>query len=76
MEPLQERMAEVLAKVEESKEHIAKTQEECTGLISDTIASKIVDTLKEKTTQAQTQEAVLKEKFQVFTKEINEVHKG
>jgi hypothetical protein len=38
MEPLQERMAEVLAKAEESKEHITKTQEECTRLISDTIA--------------------------------------
>jgi hypothetical protein len=36
----------------------------------------IVDTLKEKTMQAQTQVAELKEKFQTITKEIEEAHKG
>jgi hypothetical protein len=49
MEPLQERVAEVLAQAEEAKAHIAQTQEECMELISDEIAVQIVDTLKEKT---------------------------
>jgi uncharacterized coiled-coil DUF342 family protein len=35
-----------------------------------------VDTLKEKTTQAQTQAAELKEKFQAITREIDEANKG
>jgi uncharacterized coiled-coil DUF342 family protein len=35
-----------------------------------------VDTLKEKTVQAQTQAAELKEKFQVITKDIEGAHKG
>jgi hypothetical protein len=55
MEPLQERVAEVIAQAEEAKTHIAQTQAECAGLISDEIAVQIVDTLKEKTAQAQTQ---------------------
>jgi len=45
-------------------------------LISDEIAAHIVDTLKEKTAQAQTQVAELKEKFQEITKEIDKAHKG
>jgi peptidoglycan hydrolase CwlO-like protein len=76
MEPLQEWVAEVLAQAEEAKEHIAQTQAECVELISDEIAVQIVDTLKEKTAQAQTQATELKEKFQAITKEIEEAHKG
>jgi peptidoglycan hydrolase CwlO-like protein len=54
MEPLQEWVAEVLAQAEEAKAHIAQTQAECVELISDEIAVQIVDTLKEKTVQADT----------------------
>jgi ppGpp synthetase/RelA/SpoT-type nucleotidyltranferase len=45
-------------------------------LINNKIAAQIVDTLKEKTVQAQTQATKLKEKFQEITKEIEEAHKG
>jgi peptidoglycan hydrolase CwlO-like protein len=48
MEPLQEKVAEVLEQAEEAKAQIAQTQEECVELISDEIADQIVDTLKEK----------------------------
>jgi predicted nucleic acid-binding Zn-ribbon protein len=73
---LQEWVAEVLAQAEEAKTHIAQTQAECAELISDEIAVQIVDTLKEKTAQVQTQATELKEKFQAITKEIEEAHKG
>jgi predicted nucleic acid-binding Zn-ribbon protein len=63
MEPLQEWVAEFIAQEEEAKTHIAQTQAECTGLISDEIAVQIVDTIKEKTAQVQTQATELKEKF-------------
>jgi hypothetical protein len=63
MEPLQEWVAEVLAKAKESKSHIAQTQAKCMELISEEIAVQIVDTLKERTTQVQTQATTLKEKF-------------
>jgi hypothetical protein len=76
MEPLEEQISEVLTQAEESKEHIAQTQAECMELISDEIAGQIVDTLKEKTAQAQTEATELKEKFQEITKEIEEEHKG
>jgi hypothetical protein len=69
-------VAEVIAQAEEAKTHIAQTQAECAGLISDEIAVQIVDTLKEKTAQVQTQATELKEKFQAITKEIEEAHKG
>jgi uncharacterized coiled-coil DUF342 family protein len=75
MEPLQERVAEVLAQAEEAKTQIAQTQAECVGLISDEVAVQVVDTIKEKTVQAQTQAAELKEKFQMITKEIEEAQK-
>jgi hypothetical protein len=52
MEPLQERVEEVLAQVEEAKTQIAQTQEKFMELISDEIASQVVDTIKEKITQA------------------------
>jgi hypothetical protein len=55
---------------------MTQTQEECTGLISDEIIVQIVDALKEKTLQAQTQVAELKEKFQAITREIDKAHKG
>jgi predicted nucleic acid-binding Zn-ribbon protein len=76
MEPLQERVAEVIAQAEEAKTYMAQTQAECAGLISDEIAVQTVDTLKEKTVQAQTQAMELKEKFQAITREIDEAHKG
>jgi predicted nucleic acid-binding Zn-ribbon protein len=76
MEPLQERVAEVIAQEEEAKTYMAQTQAECTGLISDEIAVQTVDTLKEKTMQAQTQAVELKEKFQAITREIDKAHKG
>ena len=63
MESLQEQVEEVLAQEKEAKAHIAQTQEECVELINDEIAIQIVDTLKEKTVQAQTQETELKENF-------------
>jgi hypothetical protein len=49
MEPLQERVAEVLAQAEEAKTQIAQTQAECAGLISNEVAVQTVDTIKEKT---------------------------
>jgi hypothetical protein len=55
---------------------MAQTQAECAGLINDEIAFQIIDTLKKKTTQAQTQATKLKEKFQAITREIDEAHKG
>jgi uncharacterized coiled-coil DUF342 family protein len=42
-------------------------------LISDKITVQIVDTLKEKIAQAQTQIANLKEKFQAVTMEIKDI---
>jgi hypothetical protein len=63
MGPLQERVVEVLSRVEEAETDIAYTQAECARLIWDEIAAQIVNTLKEKTMQAQTQAAELKEKF-------------
>jgi len=45
-------------------------------LISDNIAVHMVDTLKEKTAQAQTHATELKEKFQALTKEIKGANKG
>jgi hypothetical protein len=73
MELLQEWVVEILAQEEEAKEKIAQIQVECVELISEEIAVQIVDTLKEKTVQAQTQAKKLKEKFQAITKEREEV---
>jgi hypothetical protein len=75
MEPLQEWIAEVLTQAEEAKTKIAQTQAECVELISDKIVVHIVDTLKEKIMQAQTQVVELRENFQAI-KEIEEEHKG
>jgi hypothetical protein len=76
MKPLQERVAEILAQEEEAKTQISQTQAECVELINDKILVQTVDTLKDKTTQAQTQASKLKEKFQAITKEIEGAHKG
>jgi hypothetical protein len=72
---LQEWVAEVLAQAEVVKTQIAQTQAECAGLISDEVAAQVVDTIKEKTAQALTKAAELKEKFQTITKEIEEAQK-
>jgi hypothetical protein len=44
--------------------------------MSGEIAVQKVETLKEKTTQGQTQATKLKEKLQAITREIDEAHKG
>jgi hypothetical protein len=75
IEPLQERVAEVLAQAEGDKTQIAQTQAECAGLLSDEVAVQVVDTIKEKTAQALTKATELKEKFQTITKEIEEAQK-
>jgi hypothetical protein len=49
MEPLQERVEEVITQAEGDNTQISQTQAECARLISDKIAFQIVDTLKEKT---------------------------
>jgi predicted nucleic acid-binding Zn-ribbon protein len=75
IEPLQERVAEVLAQAEGARTQIAQTQEECAGLLSDEVAVQVVDTIKEKTAQALTKAAELKEKFQTITEEIEAAQK-
>jgi DNA repair exonuclease SbcCD ATPase subunit len=75
MEPLQERAAEVIAQAEEAKKNMAQTQAECTEMISDEIAVQVLDALREKTTQAQTQAKELTEKFQALAGAIEEAHK-
>ena len=42
IEPLQERVAEILAQVEGDKTQIAQTQAECAGLLSDEVAVQVV----------------------------------
>jgi predicted nucleic acid-binding Zn-ribbon protein len=50
MELLQEQVEEVIAKAMEAKTHMAQTQVECAGLISDEIVVETIDALKEKIT--------------------------
>jgi hypothetical protein len=76
IEPLQERVAEVLAQVEEARNQTTQTQLECTGLMSEEVAAQTVDTIKEKTTQALTKAAKLQEQFQTITKEIEEAQRN
>jgi hypothetical protein len=76
MEPLQERATEVIAQAEEAKTYMAQTQAECARMVSDEIAVQVLDALKEKTVQAQTQATELTEKFQAIAREIDEAHKG
>jgi hypothetical protein len=51
---------------------MAQTREECAGLLSDKVASQVVETIKEKTTQPLTTTIELREKFQRITEEIKE----
>jgi hypothetical protein len=44
-------------------------------MVIDEIAVQVLDTLKEKTVQAQTQAAKLMEKFQLIAREIDKAHK-
>jgi hypothetical protein len=44
-------------------------------MVNNVIAVQVLDTLKEKTAQAQTQAMKLMEKFQVITREIDKRHK-
>jgi predicted nucleic acid-binding Zn-ribbon protein len=75
IEPLKERVEKVIAQAKGAKTQIAHTQEECAGLLSDEVAVQVVDTINEKTMQALTQAAELKEKLQTITKGIKEAHK-
>jgi hypothetical protein len=62
--------------VEEAKMNMAQTQAECARMVSDEIAVQVLDTLKEKTVQAQMQATKLTEKFQAIAREIDEAHQG
>jgi hypothetical protein len=75
IEPLQERVAEVLAQAEAARTQMAQTQAECAGLLSDEVAVQVVDTIKEKTAQALIKAAELREKFQMITEEIEAAQK-
>jgi hypothetical protein len=56
--------------------NMAQTQAECARMVNDEIAVQVLDALKEKTVQAQTQATELMEKFQVIAREIDEAHQG
>jgi hypothetical protein len=75
IEPLQERVAEVLAQAEADRAQMAQTQAECAGLLSDEVVIQVVETIKEKTTQALTTATELREKFQMITEEIEAAQK-
>jgi hypothetical protein len=66
---------EVIVQVEYAKKNMAQTQVECVEMINDEIVVQVLDTLKEKTMQAQTQAKELTEKFQALAGEIEEAHK-
>jgi hypothetical protein len=55
---------------------MAQTQVECARMVNDKIVVQVLDALKEKTVQAQTQATELTEKFQAIMREINEAHQG
>ena len=76
MELLQKQAAEVIAQVEDSKKNMAQNQTECAGMINDEITVQVLEALKEKTAQAQTQETNLMKKFQAIAREIEELHNG
>jgi hypothetical protein len=61
MELLQDRVAEVIAWVEEAKTYMEQTQVECTSFFSDDIVAQTVDAPKEKATRAQMQAMELRE---------------
>jgi hypothetical protein len=75
MEPLQELAAEVIAQAEEAKKNMAQIQAECTEMINEEITMQVLDALREKTTQAQTQARELTEKFQTLAGAVEEAHK-
>ena len=75
MEPLQQRVEEVIAQGEDSKKNMARTQVECGDMISDEIASQALDTLREKIVQAQTKANEPTKKFHALAGAIEEVHK-
>jgi hypothetical protein len=75
MEPLQEQVAEVIAQAEEEKKNMEKIQLECAQMINEEVTTQVVDTLKENTTQVQTQTKELIEKFQTLAGVVEEVHK-
>jgi hypothetical protein len=56
--------------------NMAQAQVECARMVSDEIAVKVLDALKENTAQDQTQETKLRKKFQVNAREIDEAHQG
>jgi hypothetical protein len=56
--------------------NMTQTQAECERMVSDQIAVQVLDALKEKTAQAQTQAMELTNKFQVIARDIDEAHKG
>jgi hypothetical protein len=66
MEPLQEWAVEVIAQAEEAKKNMAQTQAECAEMINEEITVQVLDALREKTVQAQTQAKELTEKFQTL----------
>jgi hypothetical protein len=63
MELLQEREVEVIVQEEEAKKKMAQIQGECAEMINKEVTVQVVDTLREKTMQAQTQVKELTEKF-------------
>jgi hypothetical protein len=65
-----ERVAEVITQAEETRTHMEQTQEKCVGLLSNEVVVQVVDTIKEKTTQALIKVAEMREKFQTITEEI------
>ena len=67
---MQEWVAELLAQEEVDRMHMEQTQAECVGLLSDEVVVEVVETIKEKTTQALTTTTELREKFQMITEEI------
>jgi hypothetical protein len=73
---LQERIAVVLEQAEEARTQSTWTQLECTGLISEEVAVKIVNIIKEKTAQALTKAAELQENFQTITRDIEEAQRN
>jgi hypothetical protein len=74
MEPLQELATEVIAQEEEEKKNMAQTQAECTKMIWEEITVQVLDALKEKATQAQTQERELADKFHTLAGVVEEAH--
>jgi hypothetical protein len=54
---------------------MVQTQEEFAKMINEDITAQVMDALREKTVQAQTQAKELREKFQTLAGAIEEAHK-